>query len=39
MVKKSCISCGQSAYASKRSIPALCDKCIDLNIRVMASKK
>jgi len=23
--------CGSQAYVSKRSIPAMCDKCIELN--------
>ena len=30
--------CGSLAYASKRSIPALCNKCIEMNIRAMEAK-
>jgi|694.fasta_scaffold72672_7 hypothetical protein len=29
MIKKDCMLCGQTTHVSKRSIPAMCNSCIE----------
>ena len=38
MIKKNCIVCNSPALVSKRNIPALCNNCIEMNIRNMNRK-